>query len=1044
MDIISEGTDVLKILPEAAKELCTALFRNSPAGIYITHDGKFVYTNIEFRRITGYSQDELFGKDYLRLIIPRYRNMSKQSVALLFEEEGTDISHEFKITTREGKKKWISEKITYFKYGGNWLTLGHWLDVSEHHSVKKAWREAERRFQLTFEDIAMGLCIISTDGIFLKVNKSFCDMLGFAEDEMLESHFDEVLCPEDRAAWGELITLFLSQEKPEVPLQIRLRCKDGRITWTAINISLIGDNETGPSYFIVNFQDITEQKRREEAYREEERLYRSLVDLLSESVAVADLDCYFTYISLSFVNLLEYESSQDLLGKKIGSIVKEEAAQQVESQILTFLKQGEPGNIRQEILKRDGSTLPVTMHIAWINKDNGTPLCIVLSIHPATEQKPPEKQPQISAIVPVSTSQKAIEVVADITAPASEEVAKASLASSQPAPDKVETPALASALENTSTALVLLDQNTIIQACNTAFEVLSGFTRKEVEGKKSWLDFVAKEDQRRVKRYYLLRRLDPPSSPSTYEFKFVTRDSSIRDVLVNISPVAGSKNLVATLLDLAEYKQAVAGKQEDSQFATVPEIGGNEIMMTPTPGIYSEVLEVLPCAVAITELDGTIIFASQNAFERMGVSRAEPLSGKNLRNIIRPGLLEDINEAMTRLKDTGFMPDTEFDFLKYDGHILNCEMSGALIGKDDEPRRLVFVIRDISQHKQEDEGLTEQERKYHLIAEKSPEAMWLTDLELNLLWNNQILRRMLGYAPEEAFSTSLQAHLLPDSIIRVRQFYTSNDLRAGTSGLPPIYKTELQFYRKDSSVMWTECAFSLIEDEQAGVMGLIGIAHDISDCKQAEEQANRSIAQLDKTLNGTLTAIVKIVEMRDPNTAGHQDRVARLAVAIARESNLPENVVKGIEIAARIHDIGKVYVPTEILNKPGALTEVEQQIMQSHAQGGYDILKSIDFPWPVAETVHQHHERLDGSGYPRGLKGEEITPEARILMVADVIEDMTSRRPSHPGYGLDVALDELVSKSGTLYDSAVVGHCVKLFREGYFSFNDNSGFSSDK
>jgi PAS domain S-box-containing protein len=185
-----------------------------------------------------------------------------------------------------------TEKITYFKYGGNWLTLGHWLDISDHHSVEKAWREAERRFQLAFEDIATGLSIIGTDGIFLKVNKSFCDMLGYDEREVLESRFDDVLCPEDRNACGDITALFLSLEKPEIPLQLRMQCKDGRIVWTAMSISLIGDNEAGPSYFMVNFQDITEQKRREEGYKEEERLSRSLVDLSLEPVAVADLDCH--------------------------------------------------------------------------------------------------------------------------------------------------------------------------------------------------------------------------------------------------------------------------------------------------------------------------------------------------------------------------------------------------------------------------------------------------------------------------------------------------------------------------------------------------------------------------------------------------------------------------------------------------------------------------------------------------------------------------------------------------------------------------------
>ncbi|MEI6421418.1 MAG: PAS domain-containing protein [Lentisphaerota bacterium] len=303
MDVISDGTDVLRILPEAAAELCTALFRNSPAGIYITRDGKFIYTNIEFRHVTGYSQDELSGKDYQRLINPRYRQMPKQNMASLFEgDEGT--SHQFKITTREGKKRWIEEKITYFKYGGNWLTLGHWLDITEHHSVEKSWREAERRFQLAFEDLSTGLTIISTDGIFLKVNKSFCDMVGYEEGDILESRFDDVLPPVERETGGDIMAVFLSLDKPELPVQRRLQARDGRILWTAMSISLIGDNEAGPSYFIVNFQDITERKRIEDGLREEELLYRRVVDLALEPVAVTDLDCRITHVSENLLSLL--------------------------------------------------------------------------------------------------------------------------------------------------------------------------------------------------------------------------------------------------------------------------------------------------------------------------------------------------------------------------------------------------------------------------------------------------------------------------------------------------------------------------------------------------------------------------------------------------------------------------------------------------------------------------------------------------------------------------------------------------------------------
>ncbi len=188
-------------------------------------------------------------------------------------------------------------------------------------------------------------------------------------------------------------------------------------------------------------------------------------------------------------------------------------------------------------------------------------------------------------------------------------------------------------------------------------------------------------------------------------------------------------------------------------------------------------------------------------------------------------------------------------------------------------------------------------------------------------------------------------------------------------------------------------------------------------------------------MNGSIQAIAKIVEMRDPYTSGHQQRVALLAGAIARVMGLSEEQTTGIIIASKIHDIGKVYVPMEILSKPGILNDTERQIIQAHPGGGYDILKSIDFPWPVAKSIRQHHERLNGSGYPFGLKGDEIILEARIIMVADVVEAMASHRPYRPALGIESALTEITGNSGSLYDAEAVSACIKLFREKSFSFN---------
>ena len=172
--------------------------------------------------------------------------------------------------------------------------------------------------------------------------------------------------------------------------------------------------------------------------------------------------------------------------------------------------------------------------------------------------------------------------------------------------------------------------------------------------------------------------------------------------------------------------------------------------------------------------------------------------------------------------------------------------------------------------------------------------------------------------------------------------------------------------------------------------------------------------------------------MRDPYTAGHQRRVARLATAIAAEMGLEESRVQGLHMAGVVHDIGKIHVPAEILSSPAKLSNAEFEIIKTHPQTGYEILKGIDFPWPVAEIVWQHHEKLDGSGYPRGLKDEEILLEARILTVADVVEAMASHRPYRPGFGIFPSLQEISRNKGKLYDEQVVEACQRLFMEKGF------------
>jgi len=227
-----------------------------------------------------------------------------------------------------------------------------------------------------------------------------------------------------------------------------------------------------------------------------------------------------------------------------------------------------------------------------------------------------------------------------------------------------------------------------------------------------------------------------------------------------------------------------------------------------------------------------------------------------------------------------------------------------------------------------------------------------------------------------------------------------------------------------------------LTDENGRVSGGVHVLTDVSELKHAEQGLLESLTTQQSITQGVIAALARTVEVRDPYTAGHQRRVSELGAAIALRMGLGDECAEGVRVAGMLHDVGKITIPAEILSKPGRLTEMEFELIKGHSQAGFDILKTIHFPWLVAEMARQHHERQDGSGYPEGLSGEQILPEARILAVADVVEAMASHRPYRAALGIEVALDEVRSGAGTRYEATAVEACERVFEEG-FAFTES-------
>lgn len=250
----------------------------------------------------------------------------------------------------------------------------------------------------------------------------------------------------------------------------------------------------------------------------------------------------------------------------------------------------------------------------------------------------------------------------------------------------------------------------------------------------------------------------------------------------------------------------------------------------------------------------------------------------------------------------------------------------------------------------------------------------------------------------------------------------------GIFGVIKVYAEAREAFDKEEIALLTELADDL-------AFGILALRTRLERRRLAVAE-HEGAERLKRALLGTIQAVALTVEKRDPYTAGHQERVARLAVAIAQELGWSADQIEGVRLGAVIHDIGKIYVPSEILSRPGKLTDLEYQLIQNHPRVGYEILEGVELPWPVADIVVQHHERLDGSGYPKGLKGDAIIPEARVLAVADVVEAMAVHRPYRPSLGVEAGLEEIQAKRGTRYDPAMVDACARVLRERGFSFDE--------
>jgi len=543
---------------------------------------------------------------------------------------------------------------------------------------------------------------------------------------------------------------------------------------------------------------------------------------------------------------------------------------------------------------------------------------------------------------------------------------------------------------------------------NNRMAELLGYENSEMIGKKL-SDFLFQEDLPDFEKKASRRK---QGIAERYERRIIRKNGTILWTHVSATPIMDSngrfEGSFAMFTDISERKEAEkALRESEEKYRSIFE-NAVEGMFQSTP-------------------EGKLITANPSMARIFGYISPEEMIAQ-VNNI---GLQLYANEENRRafqqlLKEHGVAGGFEAPFFRKDGSVLWGTLNVRAV--NDPAGNVLYyegTLEDITPRKKAEEELKKSEEKYRTIFENAVMGIYQVTTEGRFLSANPILARIHGYdSPEEMI----------DSITDISQLYVDPGRRLELKRMMDehgfVKGFEIIMRKKDGSLHWVSNTAQAVRDAHGNILYYEGTIEDITSRKLAEESAR----QLKQTLLGTLHALSQTIEIREPGITGHHRRVSRLAGAIARVMALDDGVTESISMAGLVHDIGNMPVPSEILSKPGRLSELEYSFVKLHPRSGYDILKGTGLPYPVAEIVLQHHERMNGSGYPQNLKGKDILLEARILAVADVVEAMASPRPYRQAPGIDAALDEIRKNKGTLYDAQAVETCLMLFKTKKFQF----------
>ncbi len=961
--------------------------------------GKVIRVNKRVLDVSGFAEEEIVGHhfDDLKMFTPESGVAIRSVVKDLLS--GQDAEHfGLEVCTKSGKTLSLEARITMLERGGETVgAIAVLRDVSYRKQAEDTLRRQERYFRALIESTSDAIAVIDRDGRAKYQSPSCERMLGYKSQEAngkgVEGIFDYVH-PEDLAVMKERFRKLLEAKGSSDRTEVRVKHKDG--TWCVVeatSTNLLHD----PSVegIVVNLRDTTDRQQSEMALKESEKRYRLLAENASDVIWIMNMDLRPTYVSPSVVALRGYtpeETTAQTLKEMLTPLSLDSAMkawteeQAVEGKALRDLHRSRV--LQLEINCKNGSTVWTEVKANFLRDSGGKAIGILGVVRDITARRQAQQS--------LEESEKRYRLLAD----------------------------------NVSDIIWTVDMKLRLTYVSPSLTRLRGFTTEEAlaapveEAFTSESALAAKKAIKELLEANTVMTGQGERRTSTVELEMKCKGGSTIWTETRLSLVTGMDGrpvgFIGITRDISERRKAELGLQEsEKRYRLLAENVSDVIWVTDLhlrPTYISPSIERL--------LGYTADEAKSSGMDKMvtresahqateGMAKTLSLIKKDPKKVLKPG-------------------NVELEFRRKDGSAIWVDTTVTVVrDASGQPVELMGVLHDITGRKKSEKALSENEGRFRSLVETTSDWVWEVNEKFVYTYVSRKIRDILGYEPEEVVGKA-PVDLMPlKEANRVARVFDN-----ALTQKKPFAFVENVCLHKDGRKVVLETSGVPFFDANGNVCGFRGIDRDVTERKRTEEEAQESFRKLQRTVEGTIQAIALTVETRDPYTAGHQRRVTKLAYAISREMGLPNDQIQRVRIAGLLHDLGKIFIPTEILSKPGQLSEVEFAIIKSHPQAGYEILKNIEFPWPIADIVIQHHERMNGSGYPAGLKDEEIVMEARILTVADVVEAMSSHRPYRPALGLDKALKEIVNNKGVFYDASVVEACMRVFSGGAFKFDD--------